>query len=171
MISKMMFVGALIVMSFTTQAIAAPHAIENIEDAKAVMVALAEELGSENDANAVFVANGAQSKSLLIEILKGENKTQDIPAVQQADFLGVIVENNDEAVITYYVLNKGQIQALQVGPAIAVADLEYYVCPTGQRESSLPRKFGKVKNLLLGLNPQASVQGTVWFEDFDCEEE
>lgn len=170
MISKQLFTSVILSGLFLTQTAWAQTPVANLADAKSLMLSVGEELGSENDDNAVFVTDSVKAKSLLIELLKGQKKTQDIAAVRGADYVSVVVQNNDEARIYYYVINKGQTQALEVGHSLAVVDLSYSVCSSDGERSQLPGKFAKRQNLLLGMDANSSVIGTVWFDDVECEE-
>lgn len=168
MISKQLFTSVILSGLLLSQATWAMTPVQNLADAKALMLSVGEELGSGNDANAVFIVEDAKAKSLLIEILRGQKKTQDIAVVKSADYLGVVVQNNDEEVLYYYAIHKGQTQAVEVGNRIEVVDLDYYVCPTGSKPAPFPKKFTLLKNLLLGADTKASLIGTVWFEDVEC---
>ena len=145
--------------------------VADLSEAKTCFALLGENMPSENDANGVLVTADSKSKALLIEILQGQKKIADISAVKKADYLGVVVQNDDEASVYYYVLMNGaKVKPRLVGNVISVVDFNFYVCPLEEGgTTAIDKKFAKVKNLLLGMNTRETVAGKIWLDDISCE--
>ncbi|MBX3021906.1 MAG: hypothetical protein KF799_09545 [Bdellovibrionales bacterium] len=125
---------------------------------------------TENDENAVLVSDKLKAKTLLIEILRSQREDTDIHLVEQADYVAAIVQNDDEASVYYYVLNRGNVTPQRVGQIINTATLPIVACPNEEGVTILFHpKFTRVENILLGMKPREAIAGTVWLEDVICE--
>lgn len=144
--------------------------VTSLKDAERCFARVGEKMPTENDANAVLVSDQAQAKALLVELLTFQGQAQDIAAVNAADFVAAVVQNDDEASIYYYVLNKGtNMKPLGVGDVLSVVELDLYVCPANaDSKADWPEKFQAIENLLLGI--KTPVAGTVWADDVVCDE-
>lgn len=150
--------------------------INSIQDARECMIEVGKKMPSENDENAVLVTRASKARSLLVELLQRlEAPKKDIIAVNEATYFATVVQNDDEEHIYYYVLSNGKnIRPKLVGSPFAVTDLEYSFCPGSEgTPAPLPKKFMSAKAMLLGMDPDKTASGTVWFQsafkEFSCD--
>ncbi len=169
----------LLALAFAMQAFAQEEeskvwcAVKDKRTADDCFSRLGEELGSENDTNAVLVTSRKDAKTRLIELLEfnGGKKPADLRAIANATYVAVIVQNHDEDNLFYYVVSKGdRVKPRQIGDRLSFVDHQYDVCPSFEGQTpDVPAKFRLVRNLLLGMDPKKTVTGTVWVEDIKCE--
>src|SRR5687768_15926428 len=102
MLSKNLIASLLLssIMSSAVWAYELPKCpvVNNLKDAQACFALVGEDMGSGNDENAVLVSTGFAVKKALIEVLREQDERADIARVQKADYIGAIVQNNDEEV-------------------------------------------------------------------------
>lgn len=139
---------------------------ETLESAKDCVRDIARNMPSENDANAALIAHGDRAKSLAVELLVGPANMDDAGRIYGVDYIGIVVQNNDEESIYYYAISKLSGNPELIGRPIDVADLMYLVC---DEFDASKRKFARLKNLFLGQDPRQTLLGTVWIDgDISC---
>lgn len=175
---KLFLTAMLTILSVTTTSVSFANEegeaetwciIKNLNSAQDCVKRAAVTMGTGNSENAVFVATNKKSKEMLSQIMNASGGKDSKAALKAltSDYVAVVVQNHDENMLYYYAFSKGRVNLKPLSRPINTADLSYDVC----RENNAYPKFMKtVRGMLLGLSLNDTVAGTVYLEDFICDE-